>query len=73
MHTVVGEYWDIVATKSKEEIMDDLYRVLQDMYGTRAVKPEDILIPDWHSNPLFFGTFSNWPIGIFDLLKMLRD
>ena len=50
---MVGEYYDIVATKSKEELMQDLYKVLQDMYGDKAVEPEDILIP-----------YSNWPIGM---------
>jgi len=33
------------------------------MYGDKAVEPEDILIPDWNHNPLFFGSYSNWPIG----------
>ena len=33
------------------------------MYGEAAVMPEDILIPDWHHNPLFLGAYSNWPIG----------
>ena len=61
--TVVGEFYDIVSTKSKEEVMKELYQVLKDMYGDKAVAPEDILIPDWHTNPLFFGSYSNWPIG----------
>ena len=34
------------------------------MYGYKAVMPEDILLPDWHTNPLFFGAYSNWPIGM---------
>lgn len=34
------------------------------MYGDKAVRPEDVLIPDWHTNPLFFGAYSNWPIGV---------
>ena len=63
MCTVVGEFYDIVSTKTKEEVMSELYQVLQDMYGEKAVHPEDILIPDWHTNPLFFGSYSNWPIG----------
>jgi hypothetical protein len=33
------------------------------MYGDKAVEPEDILVPDWDKNPLFFGAYSNWPIG----------
>ena len=60
---MVGEFYDIVSTKSKEEVMKELYQVLKDMYGEKAVPPEDILIPDWHTNPLFFGSYSNWPIG----------
>ena len=59
---MVGEFYDIVATKSKEEVKIDLYKVLKDMYGDKAVYPEDILIPDWHTNPLFFGSYSNWSI-----------
>ena len=47
--------------------MSELYQVLQDMYGEKAVPPEDILIPDWHTNSLFFGSYSNWPIGAFTL------
>merc|ERR1719228_1953037 len=45
--TVVGEFYDIVSTKSKEEVKNELFKVLQSMYGTRAVEPEDILTPDW--------------------------
>ena len=33
-------------------------------YGDAAARPEDILIPDWHTNPLFYGSYSNWPIGV---------
>ena len=61
--SVIGEFYDIVLTKSKEEVMGELYSVLKEMYGDEAVMPEDILIPDWHTNPLFFGSYSNWPIG----------
>ena len=63
--TVTGEFYDIVAAKSKEVVMKELYQVLQDMYGDKAVPPENILISDWHTNPLFFGAYSNWPIGRF--------
>jgi len=62
--TVMGNNWDRVQHLSKEEVMRDLYNVLRNMYGDKAVYPEDILIPDWHSNPLFFGSYSNWPIGV---------
>ena len=62
--TVLGNYYDMVSTMSQEQVMAELYKVLQEMYGARAVPPEAILIPDWHTNPLFFGSYSNWPIGV---------
>ena len=62
--TVVGNYYDMVSTMSQEQVMAELYKVLQEMYGDRAVPPEAVLIPDWHTNPLFFGSYSNWPIGV---------
>ena len=43
--------------------MLEMFEVLKEMYGDKAIMPEDILIPDWHTNPLFFGSYSNWPIG----------
>ena len=62
--TVMGAFYDQISTMSKEQVMEELYEVLREMYGSAAVRPEDILIPDWHSNPLFFGSYSNWPIGV---------
>ena len=63
MCTVTGNFHKIVATKSKEEIKKELFEVLKNMYGEKAVEPEDILIPDWATNPLFFGAYTSWPIG----------
>ena len=62
--TVLGGYYYMVSSWSKEQVMEELFKVLKDMYGDKAVYPEDILIPDWHSNPLFYGSYSNWPIGV---------
>jgi len=62
--TVLGNNWERVKNLRKETIIEELYEVLKSMYGDKAVPPEDILIPDWHHNPLFFGAYSNWPIGI---------
>jgi len=62
--TVVGNNWERVQYLTKQEIIAELYQVLRNMYGDDAVMPEDILIPDWHHNPLFLGAYSNWPIGV---------
>eukprot|EP00092_Neocalanus_flemingeri_P015289 GFUD01016527.1.p1 GENE.GFUD01016527.1~~GFUD01016527.1.p1 ORF type:complete len:554 (+),score=141.96 GFUD01016527.1:120-1781(+) len=62
--TITGNNWERVSTLGKEQIKLEMYEVMKDMYGDKAVMPEDILIPDWHTNPLFFGSYSNWPIGV---------
>jgi len=62
--TVIGNNWETVQHLSKDQVKAELFTVLKSMYGDKAVEPEDILIPDWHKNPLYFGAYSNWPIGV---------
>ena len=50
--TVVGAFYDLVSTMTKEKVMDELYEVLKEMYGDSAVRPEDILVPDHHILPI---------------------
>ena len=64
MCTVVGDFYYSIENMKKEEVMNEMYKVLQTMYGAKAVYPEDILIPDWHHNKFFRGTYSNWPLGV---------
>jgi hypothetical protein len=50
--------------QNKQELkLGTLWVLYRNMYGDKAVEPEDILVPDWDKNPLFFGAYSNWPIG----------
>lgn len=72
MVTIIGSNWEHVATLSKEQIMEEITDVLRNMYGEKAAAPEDILISDWQTNKLFFGAYSNWPIGVTheDFAKM---
>ncbi|CEG76118.1 hypothetical protein RMATCC62417_11056 [Rhizopus microsporus] len=46
-----------------EEVKQAALKVLRRMYGDHVPEPTDILFPRWHSNPLFRGSYSNWPIG----------
>ncbi|KAI7849745.1 hypothetical protein BDC45DRAFT_448237 [Circinella umbellata] len=47
------------------EIMDEIVVVLQKMFPDITIpRPLEILVPRWHSNPLFRGSYSNWPIGM---------
>jgi len=36
------------------------------MYGDDIPEPLDILIPRWDQDPLFRGSYSNWPLGELD-------
>jgi polyamine oxidase len=51
---------------SDDEIMDETYGVLQEMYGAGIPRPVDILVPRWSVDPLFRGSYSNWPLGALD-------
>ena len=30
------------------QLKQEIFGVLKSMYGTRAVMPEEVLVPDWH-------------------------
>ena len=70
--TVVGEFYDSLAGMSSEEVMEEMFSVLRDMYGDTAVRPEDIFIPDWASNPLFLGTWAARPLDMDHLQQHLQ-
>lgn len=47
-------------------IQDEAMSVLREMYGDSVPEPLDIVVPRWHSDPLFRGSYSNWPLGVLD-------
>ncbi|KAI8894912.1 hypothetical protein BC833DRAFT_530040 [Globomyces pollinis-pini] len=50
---------------SDKEVEDEIMLVLADMYpGKNIPRPTEIHVPRWGINPFFFGSFSNWPIGM---------
>ncbi|KAI9307424.1 hypothetical protein BJ944DRAFT_255002 [Cunninghamella echinulata] len=66
MVTVTQDYAYAVESMTDEEVKDELMAVLRDMYGNDIPEPTDMKFPRWHSNPLFRGSYSNWPIGELD-------
>ncbi|KAF7732131.1 hypothetical protein EC973_006386 [Apophysomyces ossiformis] len=52
-----------VESMTDEEVKDEIMAVLRSMYGEDVPEPTEFLFPRWHSDPLFRGSFSNWPIG----------
>lgn len=55
-----------VESRTEQEVQDELMVVLRKMYGDNIPEPTEIMFPRWHSNPLFRGSYSNWPIGELD-------
>jgi polyamine oxidase len=49
-----------------DEVKKEVYQILKEMYGNDIPKPTDILVPRWTLDPLYRGTYSNWPIGATD-------
>ncbi|KAF7732130.1 hypothetical protein EC973_006385 [Apophysomyces ossiformis] len=61
--TVTQDQSYAVESMTDEEVKDEIMDVLRSMYGDDVPEPNEFLFPRWHSNPLFRGTYSNWPIG----------
>ena len=60
---VSGEESYRVEKERKEVVAQELLHVAKKMFKSN----DDLLIEDmgmWHSNPLFCGSFSNWPIDV---------
>ncbi|KAI7892919.1 uncharacterized protein EV154DRAFT_550320 [Mucor mucedo] len=55
-----------VENKTDEEVKEEIMVVLRKMYGNDIPEPTDFMFPRWHTNPLFRGSYSNWPIGELD-------
>lgn len=54
-----------VEIKTDRQVKEEIHRVLQHMFPHIQVPyPTNILIPRWRQNPLFHGSYSNWPIGM---------
>jgi polyamine oxidase len=61
---------DTFAKRNEElsdgEIQQETFAVLQEIYGPSIPPPVDILVPRWSQDPLFRGSYSNWPLGALD-------
>ncbi|XP_074658261.1 uncharacterized protein LOC141911182 [Tubulanus polymorphus] len=59
--TVIGDEADRVSRLPVATVKAELTAVLRSMYGEQVPEPVEILVPDWHSNPFYYGSYSNWP------------
>lgn len=52
---------------SKDEVVvAEAMEKLREMYGADIPEPLDVLIPRWSADPLFRGSYSNWPLGVLE-------
>ena len=62
--TVTGEEATRVQYQSNEETQAEIMTVLRNVYGQKIPDPIAFNYPRWHHDPLFYGCYSNNPIGI---------
>ncbi|XP_074661906.1 uncharacterized protein LOC141914571 [Tubulanus polymorphus] len=59
--SVFDDEADRVSRLPVATVKAELTAVLRSMYGAQVPEPVEILVHDWHTNPLYYGSFSNWP------------
>ena len=62
--TVTGEEATRVQYQSDQETLAEIMNILRNVYGDNIPDPIEFSYPRWHHDPLFFGCYSNNPIGI---------
>ena len=57
-----GDYSVRVEALPDSEIQKEVMQVVRSMFNNVTVpEPLDFFFPRWHTNPLFRGSYSNWP------------
>ncbi|KAI9274365.1 hypothetical protein BDA99DRAFT_545476 [Phascolomyces articulosus] len=64
--TVTQDHSYQVESMEDSEVQAEAMKALRIMYGPDVPEPTEIFVPRWHSDPLFRGSYSNWPIGELD-------
>ncbi|EGO28558.1 hypothetical protein SERLADRAFT_354437 [Serpula lacrymans var. lacrymans S7.9] len=65
--TVTGDFAIRTEALSDNLVQDEVMGVLRAMYpNTTIPDPLAFYFPRWHSNPLFRGSYSNWPASFFN-------
>lgn len=64
--TVTGDYSLRIESMSDSEVQEEVLTVLRAMFPKQNIPaPLDFYFPRWHSDPLFRGSYSNWPASFF--------
>jgi len=63
MVTMTGPQGMRIAQQTNDKIKAEAMEVLKFMFGVDIPDPTDMYLPRWNDDPLFRGSYSNWPIG----------
>ncbi|KAI8972602.1 amine oxidase [Trametes punicea] len=64
--TVTGDYSQRIEALSDAQVQEEVLGVLGTMFpNTTIPEPLAFHFPRWHSDPLFRGSYSNWPASFF--------
>ncbi|KZP30087.1 amine oxidase [Athelia psychrophila] len=72
--TTTGDYSQRIEALPDSEVQTEIMGVLRTMFPNVTVPdPVDFMFPRWHSDPLYRGSYSNWPSSFYsDHHKNLR-
>ena len=60
-----GHFAKRIEHYSDERVKEEVLSVLRSMYPNQTIpEPVDFYFPRWHSDPLYRGSFSNWPASL---------
>ena len=67
MCTLTGELADRIERFGNEDIAQEIVSVFHAMFPKKKIPhPTKIMLPRWGMDPLFYGSFTSWPIGMSD-------
>lgn len=61
-----GDYSVRIEALPDHQVQDEVMGVLRSMFPNVTIPaPLDFYFPRWHSDPLYRGSYSNWPASFF--------
>ncbi|OSD03731.1 amine oxidase [Trametes coccinea BRFM310] len=64
--TVTGDYSQRIEALPDQQVKEEVLGVLRSMFPNVTIpEPLAFHFPRWHSDPLFRGSYSNWPASFF--------
>ena len=62
--TLTGQMANRVVRQSHNATSAEIVRVLRNIYGDQVPEPTRLVVAAWETDPLFHGSYSNFPLGV---------